>query len=221
MNKRIESIDALRGLMVLLMIVHHSFYDIVAFLDAPQEVFWNPWIDSLHYIVAITFILLAGVSSRFSRNNIKRGLKTLACALLVTIVLALPFVNMPVWFGVLHLLAVCMIAYGFLGKYIDRVHWAVWLVLGVAAFIAEICGVLPQPNIYSSDWFPPVPWAFAFLLGTSVGGWIREDKFPKWFYNMCVPVLPAIGRKALIIYLVHQPLMFGIVQLIVKFSSGQ
>ncbi|MDR2360359.1 MAG: DUF1624 domain-containing protein [Oscillospiraceae bacterium] len=214
MNKRIELIDAARGLAVLLMMAHHGIFDAIMFSDAPREIFENPLISVLQYIVAITFILISGVSSRFSQNNIKRGLKTFVCALSVIVASILPFVNMPIWFGALHLLAVCMIAYGFLGKYINRVHWAIWLIAGIAAFTAEIYGVLPQPDIYSADWFSPIPWTFAFLLGTSIGGRIKDGRFPKWFYDTQVPILPAIGRKALLIYLIHQPLMFGITQLI-------
>ena len=83
-RRRIDLIDALRGLAVVLMVLHHLAFDLVAYAGAPLWLFTNPVFDVLHYIFAGLFIFLSGVSSRFSRSNIKRGLKVLAAALLIT-----------------------------------------------------------------------------------------------------------------------------------------
>ena len=61
---RIQAIDALRGLCVVLMCCHHFLYDLAAFLGAPWWIFTNPVLDVLHYFFAGCFILLSGVSSR-------------------------------------------------------------------------------------------------------------------------------------------------------------
>ena len=80
-GERIQSIDALRGLCVVLMCIHHLLYDLAAFLGAPWWLFDNPVFRILHYIFAGCFIFLSGLSSRFSRSNTKRGLKVIAIAL--------------------------------------------------------------------------------------------------------------------------------------------
>ena len=67
---RIQAIDAIRGLCVVLMCAHHFLYDLAAFLGAPWWIFTNPVLDVLHWFFAGCFILLSGVSSRFSRSNL-------------------------------------------------------------------------------------------------------------------------------------------------------
>ena len=62
---RIELMDALRGLAVCLMVLHHFLYDLCEFLGAPWWLFTNPVFDVLHYFFAGLFIFLSGISSDF------------------------------------------------------------------------------------------------------------------------------------------------------------
>jgi len=217
MQKRIQIIDALRGLALVLMVLHHFFFDLVEFLDAPSWLFSNAVFDFLHLVFAGLFILLSGVSSRFTRSNVKRGLKTLGCAILVTIVSYI--VGLPIWFGILHLLAFCMIFYGLLQKWLDRLPFWIYLLLWAVSIVLLRSGILPKIHLYSADWFPPLPWMFVFLFGTWVGMLIKEHRFPEWFYNFNIAILPSIGRKSLWIYLLHQPVLYGITMLILQIKK--
>ena len=67
--ERIELMDGIRGLAIILMVLHHLAFDLVYFLGAPLWLFTNPVFDTLHYIFAGLFIMLAGVSSRFSSRR--------------------------------------------------------------------------------------------------------------------------------------------------------
>ena len=111
---RIELMDALRGLAVCLMVLHHFLYDLCEFLGAPWWLFTNPVFDVLHYSFAGLFIFLSGISSDFSRSNLKRGAKAMALALGITLVTY--FMDMTIVFGVLHLLASCMLLFGLTRK---------------------------------------------------------------------------------------------------------
>ena len=228
-KKRIEIIDALRGFAVILMVIHHLLYDCVEFLGAPGWLFSNPVFDTLHYIFAGVFISLSGVSSRFSRGNIRRGLKVIAIAALISAVTY--FMDMPIWFGILHLLGFSMLFFGLTHKFWDLVPrkaapviyiaLIVACSLAVAQFrpgaenpVARIClSVLgwPQPGFVSYDYFPILPWIFVFLLGTWAGVYIAGRKLPGWFYDAKFPFFPAVGRKALLIYVLHQPLLYALV----------
>ena len=64
----------------------------------------------------------------------------------------------------------------------------------------------PYPGFRSSDYFPMLPWFFLYLCGYFLGGVFADH--PRWQRPLTrsLPVLDAIGRKALPIYLLHQPL---------------
>jgi len=243
-SKRIDIIDALRGLSVALMVIHHMLYNMAAFLDAPWWLFTNPVFDFLQYIFIGVFLFLSGVSSRFSRSNVRRGLIAIALAIGISIVTYI--MGMPIWFGILHLLGVCMVFFGLTRKFWDLVPRKaspfIFVPLIAASALARanlaltsesllvrnLLAILgwPQADKFvgtllpwhegfvfgSYDYQPILPWLFVFLLGTWAGIYIRERKLPKRFYDQKVPFFPMIGRKALIIYILHQPVLFGIVQ---------
>ena len=238
-RERIQSIDALRGLCVVLMCIHHFLYDLCAFLGAPWQLFTNPVFDVLHYTFAGCFILLSGVSSRFSRSNVRRGLKVIAVALAITLVtwagdrLARRFLGeelgLLIVFGVLHLLGFCMLFYGLTRKLWDRLpdKLAPVLYLLMVVLLHRCtdggCGTespwlfpfgFVREGFYSADYFPILPWLFVFLLGTWLGGKIREHRLPERFYTAKFPFFPAVGRHALLIYVLHQPVLAGLTCLI-------
>ena len=227
-KNRIELMDAMRGLAVCLMVVHHFLYDLCAFCGVPWVWFTNPVFDVLHYFFAGLFILLSGVSSNFSRSNVKRGLKALAVSLGITLVTW--FIDMPILFGVLHLLGVCMLLYGLTQGFWQSLNEkAAWFVpalsiIGILATARLVNGYpttiphlwmfgLVTPDFYSSDYFPLLPWMFVFLLGTWAGRYVREGKLPRWFYETKAPHLAAVGRQALLIYVAHQPVLYGLTML--------
>lgn len=227
---RIQLLDALRGFCIILVIAYHLGYDLVARGILPEGALYNPVLGFLQPFFAGVFIVLAGVSSRFSRSNLKRGLVLLGCATLVSAVsfAVLPdwglswevvtgaykpakgeFVGVPILFGILHLLAACVLLYALL----EKLKIAAPFVL-LAAFLLPRFGVTEWPALPSADYFPIVPWGFLFFFGVWLGGPIRDGVFPKRFYTAKIPVFPVIGRHTLLIYLAHQPVLYGIFWLI-------
>ena len=225
-KKRIEILDALRGSAVVFMVYYHFVYDMVHFLDAPANLFNNDIMNFLQKFFACVFVLLCGVSSNFSRSNIKRGFETLAIAFGITVVTSL--FEMPIIFGVLHLLSFCMLFYGVAHKLLVKIPKPVLLIFGVAgAVVSKYCidniaidsehlWILgwASDSFVSYDYFPLFPWFFVFLAGVWAGYYIKEARLPAWFYKAKVPVLSFIGRHSLGIYIAHQPVLMGITLLL-------
>ena len=225
-KNRIQIIDAMRGLCVVLMAFHHLFLDLVDLCGAPGWLFSNPVFDFLHYIFAGMFFFLAGISSHLSRSNVKRGVKCFLVAMGMTVVTSL--MNMPIRFGVLHCLGFSMVFYGVTSKAWNGIPhiampfiYTALLVLsalaveyipvsnGIAEFIFPF-GWTPT-SFYSADYFPIFPWFFVFMLGTWFGRYVKERTLPKWFFDFKIPFFPTVGRHALLVYIVHQPVFYGLI----------
>lgn len=73
---------------------------------------------------------------------------------------------------------------------------------------------LPGPGFSSADYFPLLPWCFVFAAGTVVGRLAKAGKFPAWTYPSRVPFFSFLGRHALLIYVLHQPVIYGAVLLV-------
>ncbi|MCL2747059.1 MAG: DUF1624 domain-containing protein [Oscillospiraceae bacterium] len=226
---RIPIIDALRGLSIILMVAYHTGYDLVLFKLAPKAALYNPLLAFLQPFFAGVFIVLAGVSARYASNNHARGARVLACALIVSIVTG--FIGVPVSFGILHCLGFCMVLCGDPATWVDKIPRKAQPLLFCGLFIAcylfipvrgDIFSTVPYlyafgfvgPTFTSADYFPLLPWLFLYLLGTWVGSYIKAGRFPRWFYNFRIPVLPVIGRHTLLIYMLHQPVVYLAVSLL-------
>ena len=226
-KKRIDAIDAARGLALVLMVIHHLLIDLVNLCGAPWWIFSNPLFDLLHYIFAGLFIFLAGLCCRFSHSNLRRGVIAFAIAMVITVVTSLPIIDDPIRFGVLHLLGFCMVFFALTRRVWDSVPRPVAPVLYIVLLVASALLVSRTdigpaarwlfpfgwmyPNFYSADWFPIFPWLFVFLLGTWAGLYVVERKLPERFYTFTCPILPQIGRRSLLIYVLHQPILYAAV----------
>lgn len=77
----------------------------------------------------------------------------------------------------------------------------------------------PDPKVsFSTDYFSIIPWFFLFLTGYFIHQLMQNYKLfdkerVKTILQFHVPPLSFIGRHSLIIYMLHQPILYGIFQL--------
>ncbi len=238
-HRRIHFMDELRGFAVLCMVFYHAFFTL-AYLYNQQWglVLLNFFMPAEPFFAGL-FIFISGISSDLSRSNLKRGLKLLGVALAVTLVTVLFVRDEAIYFGILHFLAVCMILFGLTKSFFNKIPfwWGIAgcvllyiLTRGISggyfgfgnALALHLPGVLYTTDwlaplgmysstFASSDYFPLLPWMFVFLAGTFFGRFAAAEKFPRFTYQSHVPPLSFMGRHALIIYIVHQPVIYGVV----------
>jgi len=225
-DRRIEIIDGLRGLSILLMVLHHFGFDLVTFCGAPAGLVenWVVWILSPTF--AGLFIFMSGICCRFSHSNLKRGIVTFAGGIAVTV--ATYIMGMPAWFGILHFMGAAAIIFSLVRKVLDKLPKVPALVIFAILFVIswvfiyrqyfDVSGLwwlgFKNPEFYSSDYFPLLPWIWVYFAGNIVGVWIAERKLPERFYTQKVPFLADIGRNTLVVYLLHQPVLYALSMLI-------
>ena len=226
---RIWEIDFLRGLAIILMVCYHLLFDlgefsgIKRFLGFSTDLTTVAWTVA-QYSFAVLFVVLSGTSSTLSRNNVRRGLRLLAVSILVSVATYVFDPASTVYFGILQCLAISMLIYGAAFKKSGAVACAAWgaIIIGLGAALpmlrraAEVRSdwLLPfglhSSSFSSFDYFPLIPWFGIFLAGAVLGKSVYSAKrsllprrLPETFVN-------AAGRHSLLIYIVHQPVIMGI-----------
>jgi uncharacterized membrane protein len=84
-RKRIWEIDFFRSIAIFLMVVFHIIYDLNQFSGIDLNYLSGFWYWEGR-AAALIFIFLAGISSGFSRNTVRRGLKVFGLGLLITVI---------------------------------------------------------------------------------------------------------------------------------------
>jgi len=251
-RRRIYLMDELRGFAVFCMVFYHGFYTLAYLYNIEAGMVLLRFFMPAEPYFAGLFMLIAGISSDLSHSNLKRGLKLLAVALAVSLVTFLAVPEELIAFGILHFLSVCMILYGLLKPVSDRYRFS-WIAVAVCAilFVCTMgiprgyLGLSPQlglmipdelyrtnwlapigifnDNFRSSDYFPLFPWIFVFAAGTVLGKLVAAGRFPSFMYPSRVPFFSWLGKHALILYIAHQPVIYGVCWLvasIVKMIRG-
>jgi uncharacterized membrane protein len=216
---RIFEIDLFRVVAISLMITFHLVYDLTEFTNVEIS-FSSPLWSFIGEAAAVTFIFVAGISSGFSRNSIKRGIKVFCFGLIITIATYF-FDNIEyIRFGILHFLGVAMIIFPLLNK---LKKWQL-LTLGVISFIignmvANITVhthlLIPLGFMYSNfvtmDYYPLFPYIAVFIFGVFI--------FKSYYYkgisllntNYNSKIIKCISKNSLKIYLIHQPILLAII----------
>lgn len=223
-KKRIWELDALRGLCILGMLVFHLLYDVIELYGLVD---WQlpSWLTAVADLGAGVFLLLSGLCATLGSRPVRRGLTVFACGMVCTLVTWVIDSDLTIRFGMLHCLGVCMLLWSWFKKpptWALGVSGAVVLALGWYIDFYNVrtgltwlfpLGIL-YPGFSSGDFYPLLPNLGWFLLGAVLGRTLYRDK--KSLLPGRVPFLELCGRHSLIIYLLHQPLFTGLLELLTR-----
>jgi uncharacterized membrane protein len=229
-SKRIHAVDTARGVAVALMVGYHFCFDLDYFKLATFDFYHSPfWLAARATIVTL-FLLLVGISLHLATANglrlasYLRRLGLLAsCAALVSAASYSMYPASGIFFGVLHFIALASL----LGLLFTR-FYGVNLIAGMAWIAAGLLVQLPwfdQPwanwigfmthKPVTEDYVPLFPWFGVVLLGLFLGktlsrstrGERLQKSRPAGYGNR---MLALAGRHSLAIYMLHQPVLLGI-----------
>lgn len=217
--KRIQKIDFLRGIAVILMVVYHLF----SLIDGKINTIYtdHPYFKVTGYISRIIFIFLLGFSYGLSNKKFIKVLdKILLLTLLSLIMNIVTYIFYPknyVRFGILHFLTISLL----LLSLFSNIHKFLPLIVGVYMFIVYIFVVSKKqsgniflnslgfsPNYPTIDFFPVFSWFWLVGLGYVMSEYLKVDNKP--INNVIFKSISEIGKHSLWIYMLHFPIIFSI-----------
>ena len=232
---RIALLDAVRGVAILAMVAYHigwnAYYLGLIATDITQDPVWVTFQRS----IVTAFLLLVGIGLTLAHGDgirwrpfWRRFAVIAGAALLTSIGTYVVFPDYWAYFGILHAIA----AFSLIG--LAFVRAPVWLTaLAIAAlmlpplFVSDPVmsskalswiGFWPTPPM-TTDIVPVFPWLGVVLIGIAgtrlmLRAGVRAG-ISRWRLDgPAGRVLRWLGRWSLVIYLVHQPVIFGAMNLL-------
>lgn len=205
----------------MLMVVFHAGYDLAEY-GGVQLDYRGPLWTGLGLVTGLLFMFVSGISSVVGNRAITRGIQVFLAGMVITVVTYVAFPEEYVRFGILHYLGVAMIIGGFLKRRKLRTVWAalavsVILSLVLPGLTAKTPLLLPlgieYPGLNTLDYYPIFPFLPVTLAGVLTGRLFYAGKKSLFGFELDSKVVRFISRNSLWIYLLHQPVLIGVVLL--------
>lgn len=225
-------IDVLRGGAVVAMVGFHFTWDLGFFQIIPYDIAFAPEGRVLSHLIAGTFLFLVGVGLVLAhrmqiepRAFLVRFARIAGAAALVSLGTYFAMPEDWIFFGVLHCIALSsLLALPFLRAPLALVLLAAALLLTAPFFIAH--PLLDQPALFwlglnkvlprTNDYVPVFPWFGVVLTGIAAARIVlaRAAFAARFATPLTGPVprgLAWLGRHALPLYVLHQPVLMALV----------
>jgi uncharacterized membrane protein len=221
---RLAAVDALRGAALVAMIVYHAAWDLSFLGFITTDVATHPGWAAFARSIAAAFLLLVGVSLVLARRagaTLRRVLRRIfIIAAAAAAVSAATYAFLPgqgVYFGILH----CIALSSLLGTALHRLP--TWLLAAAVPAVLVLPWLFASPAFDAPWWYwlglstevppapdyvPLLPWFAAVLAGMAIGRALPEPA-PRTA-PLPIRALAAMGRRSLAIYLLHQPVLLGL-----------
>lgn len=239
MSQRLDRIDLLRALAMLWMTLFHFCFDLDHACLIQQDFHRDPFWTWQRTAIVSGFLFTAGLSQAVALHHgqgwprfWKRWAQVAGAALLVTAGSILMFPKTFIYFGVLHGIALMLIVVRL------TAGWGGWLwplgALAIAAKFAApaLIAAVPALEVLNTPWLnwlglisrlpvtedyvPLLPWLGVMWWGVAAGQWALHHR-PQWLGAADAPAtgmkrgLVTLGRWSLGYYLLHQPVLIGLV----------
>ena len=228
MQDRHDRLDALRGVAMVWMAIFHFSFDLNYFgLLVPRQDFYiDPFWTQQRTAIVSLFLFCAGVAQAVAVHAgqgwprfWRRWAQIAACAVLVSVGSALMFPKSWISFGILHGIAVMLIA-ARLASPLRAWLWPLGMLLvllpqGIQDSFFDTrwtnwVGLVTRKPV-TEDYAPVLPWLGVMLWGVAAGQWLLAQR--THVLSGAVPrvaqPLALLGRWSLSFYMLHQPVLIG------------
>lgn len=235
---RVELIDLARGFALIAMTLFHFGWDLEAFGFLERGFSRQAWMIWFARSIATSFLILVGISLVLGHQQafnkvkfFKRFLMVAGAALIITIATFFATPDQFIFFGILHNIALASVV----GLFFLKLNWMSNLACAAIVFSMALWSrteLLDAPIWWwtglskltpiSNDYVPMFPFFAATLLGIALAqlalkkGWIQKLE-GRETSSAISKSLQFIGKHSLIYYLIHQPIMIGILYIIHMF----
>ncbi len=240
---RLFLLDILRGVCVFAMIIYHFFWDLGYFGFIDLRVVTQGLGLFLAQLIGFSFITIAGISSRllslsnsYKSKIIRRIFRLMTISIAISILTFILDKNNFIFFGILHFLSVCSLISLLLIKI--KSNFQLLLIFLVSGLISMSEITFNIPLIFSwlglskelpltNDFYPIIPWITFYFFGFWLGSIINEIPNKK-LKNISITdtqpgftlkLIEYVGRKSLVIYILHQPLLFSLFFIFIQLTS--
>ena len=240
-SKRYVLLDSLRGLMILLMIAYHTLWDMVYIFNV-NALWFKSTLGFIWQQGCWIFFLLSGFCWSLGRRKLKRGLQVFGASIIISAVTIIFMPENVILFGVLSSIGTSMIVMIPLNRIFRKVNPYIGMIVCFGLFIVTrninsgslgFCdlNILELPKIWykdlftaylgfppqsfsSSDYFSVFPWVFLYQTGYFLHGVFRKKEWFDYLTRPRIKFLEWIGRNSLVIYMIHQPIIYVILMIL-------
>lgn len=239
---RLPIIDLARGIALIVMAIFHFSWDLMWYDFVTWQVTEaTSWL-LFRTAIASSFLFLTGVSLTLAHRNginfqpfVRRFLIIFLCAVAITLATWYMFSDQLVRFGILHFIAFSSIV-GLIFLRLPKL--VIFLSASFFAFLPLFVQIsyLDLPNLTwiglgttkpdTVDYVPVFPWLAAPLYGMVITKFALEKDWHLKLANLQLenqlfkPIL-LFGRHSLLFYMVHQPILIGLILLAIAAGIGK
>lgn len=236
---RIPLIDTVRGVALLAMASYHFTWDLEFFGYLEAGTATHGALKVYARVIASSFLFLVGLSLMLAHGDgirwqpfRKRLAMVAGAALLISIATRIAMPQEWIFFGILHNITVSSL----IGLAFLRVSPLLTGLLALLVASLMVLNTWVAPGVLDSELFDPralawigfadtiprsndyvpiFPWIGAVLAGIAVAGLLRSQGWlqPLARLQQTPNLLSRLGRHSLAFYLVHQPVLIGLVYL--------
>lgn len=239
--RRVHLMDELRGVLIIGVVLYHLLYDLAVIFPVGIPWMFSDAMNHARNVCTGSLIVISGISCHYTRSNLRRGLRTFGWGMALTVVTGLVIPSQFIVFGILHFFGASMMLYGLAEPLLKKIPTLPGLAGSILLFLltwdiysgfVRVMGAvwyLPSflynkpilfpigfacQGISSADYYPLMPWGFLFLAGMFFGRTVKAEALPDFCYQSHLPPLAWLGTRTLAIYLIHQPVIYGVLSLL-------